>query len=274
MQRREFIGLTLATGGTLLGTQQPAIAQTVLVPPPMAAKAGFTTLVFQDEFDVWPDIGFGENGHQWQAGLWWEQVPNPLSFKQFGTTLTIMGGPSQPVNLCTQDHVIPAGATSAGGTQFLGGYFEARMQCWDWSAFWLFCWDRPWVWASKVDPNNPMTWTNEIDIVETDPGFYNSVWHTLHRNSSGDSLPDQQNSPVEFDTNTGIVGYWHNYGLLWTQNKLTWFVDEIPVLSLPPYPSTWQPTQLVLTAAPGGVNGSPSKTPIPVTKVDWVHVWH
>jgi beta-glucanase (GH16 family) len=96
----------------------------------------------------------------------------------------------------------------------------------------------------------------------------------LHQNSSGDGgVPDAMNSNNRHDTNTPLVGYWHNYGLLWTPNQLTWYVDEIPIMSLPPYASTNQPTQLILTAGAGGVNGSPSKTNPPIIKVDWVRVW-
>ena len=269
MRRRGFIGSILGgIGACFLDVKRSTAKAGALRPPPRAVSAGFSDLIFAEEFDRTPDIGFGTDGHKWNAGLWWEPVPSPNAFNVSDGILTITAGTNNDVNLCTQYH------DASGGTQFLGGYFEARMSCFDWSAFWLFCWDRPWVYGNKVLPSNPLTWTNEIDIVETDGGYPNAVWCTLHSNSSGDSLPDQQNYPARINLNTSALGAWHVYGLLWTQNALTWFVDDIPVLTVPPYASTWQPVQLILTAAPGGVAGSASRTVPPITRIDWVRVWH
>lgn len=268
MKRREFLS-TVAAGSVGAKLTAKALAAGLNSPsvPPLAALNGYKNLIFDEEFDSFPDIGFGTVGHKWNAGLWWEPVPDPSVFIQAGSCLSIFAGTLADVNLCTQYH------DHSGGTSFLGGYFEARMWISDWSAFWLFCWDRPTVWGSLVDPANPMTWTNEIDIVESDYKYHDSVWCTLHRNSSGDGLPDDQNYPAEVQCNTPMVKYWHDYGLLWTVDEVTWFIDEIPVRTVKPYASTWQPVQLVLTAAPGGVNGSPPDGSNPITKVDWVRVW-
>ncbi|MBV8101583.1 MAG: family 16 glycosylhydrolase [Verrucomicrobia bacterium] len=269
MRRRGFIGSVLGgIGASFLSVERATAKAGGLRPPPLALSAGFSNLIFYEEFDRTPDIGFGTDGHKWNAGLWWEPIPSRNAFSVSDSILTISSGTNPEVNLCTQYH------DASGGTQFLGGYFEARMSCTDWSAFWLFCWDRATVYGDKVLPSNPLTWTNEIDIVETDGGSPNSVWCTLHRNSSADSLPDEQNYPAQINLNTSAIGAWHVYGLLWTQQSVTWFVDDIPVLSVPPYASTWQPVQLVLTAAPGGVNGSMSQTVPPITQIDWVRVWH
>lgn len=242
--------------------------------PPRATAAGFNQLVFEDDFTAL-DIAFGENtGQKWNAGLWWDNIPDKSLFKCSGTTLTIEATEDHHTDLCTQHHNIPNGATEAGGTQFLGGYFEARMCCFDWSAFWLFCWQRPWIWGDKVKPDDPSTWTNEIDILETDGGKPYWAWNTLHKNSSGDGIPDEQNWPAIAETNSLIIGEWHNYGLLWTEELLTWFIDGIPCREVKPYPGTWKPVQLILNAAPKGVGGSPTMTHPPCTKIDWVRVWH
>jgi serralysin len=255
-------------GACFLGVERSSANVGTLTPPPLAVAAGYNTLVFSDDFTVFPDIGYGTDGHKWNAGMWWETVPAPTCFSVANSILTITASATENVNLCTQYH------DATGGTKFTGGYFEARMRCTDWSAFWLYCWDRPTVYGSKVLQSNPLTWTNEIDIIESDPGYPNTAWCTIHKNSSGDTFPDVQNNPDFFNLNTDVIREWHIYGLLWTQNALTWFVDEIPVLTLPPYASTWQPVQLILTAAPGGVNGSTSQTPTPITQIDWVRVWH
>lgn len=252
--------------------------------PPVAAAAGYNTLIFSDEFDQMPGINFGQNGpNKWNAGLWWVYPqPNPSCFSQADSALTITvqpgaasgGGGLNHVDLCTQFH------DHTGGTQFLNGFFEARIRAWDWAAFWLFCWDRPWTAGSAVSPTNPMTWCNEIDILETDPQWGCSAWTTLHQNSSGDGgVADSQNQGVRARklTNTPITGYWHNFSLLWTQTQLTWYIDDIPTQILAPYQSTNQPVQLILTAGAGGVGGStassPGQTNPPTIDVDYVRVW-
>lgn len=234
-------------------------------PPPQARVAGFSQLVFDEEFNGPLDIGYGTSGHKWNAGLWWEQIPSPTSFLKHGRSFTITA--SNPVDLCTQYH------NASGGTYFLGGYFEAEMLCTDWSAFWLFCADRPFVWGSLVLASDPLTWTNEIDIIETDPGSPDRAWCTLHANSSSNTVPDKINLPNSFLLTKQLVGEWHIYGLLWTQAEVSWYIDNVKVASVAPFASTWQPVQLILTASPGGVNGSPSTVVPPITQVRWVRVW-
>jgi beta-glucanase (GH16 family) len=116
---------------------------------------------------------------------------------------------------------------ASGGTYFRGGYFEARLKCSDWSAFWLFCADRPTVWDGLVNPNNPLTWTNEIDIIETDPNTPQTAYLTLHKNTSGDGgVPDQFREPHIIPTAFTLIGQWHTYGLLWTQIQISWYIDN------------------------------------------------
>jgi beta-glucanase (GH16 family) len=244
-------------------------AASSIAPPEQASSAGFSKLAFDDEFgDGSLDVGYGTDGHKWNAGLWWEKIPSPSAFSVDGGVLTITASATQAVDLCTQFH------DATGGTYFKGGYFEAYMNCTDWSAFWLFCADRPHVWGNQVLPSNPMTWTNEIDVIETDGKFPNTAVCTLHKNTSGDGgVPDQINQPNNFPLNQKLLGGWHTYGVLWTTNQVTWYVDNIKVATTAPFQSTWQPVQLILTAAPGGVNGSPSTVLPPTTQVKWVRVW-
>ena len=241
----------------------PALAITA---PPQAAEAGYKRLVFDEEFDGPPDIGYGTAGHKWNAGLWWEPVPSPSQFIVKDGVLTIKGANS----LCTQFH------DHSGGTYFKGGYFEARMLCTEWSAFWLFDANRPTVWGNSVTAD-PATWTSEIDVIETDPGpaYAHTVVTTVHKNSSGDGgIPDEQNPNNNNRIPGRAINEWHTYGVLWTQAEVTWYVDDVKVCTYPAYPSTWHPMQLILSAHPGGVNGSaPTGTPA-TTTVDWVRVWH
>ena len=190
---------------------------------------------------------------KWNAGLRWEPIPSASAFSLRDSVLTITANLSDSVDLCTQYH------DAAGGRYFRGAYFEARLSCTDWSAFWLFCANRPRVYANLIQASNPLSWTNEIDIIETDPGSPDASFCTLHANSSGDGgVPDELSEPHCFSINRPLLGQWHTYGLLWTQDQITWCVDNVKVVRAPPFPSTWQPTQLILTSASGGVNGSAS----------------
>jgi beta-glucanase (GH16 family) len=251
---------------TLLATHLAAADP--VAPPPQAAAAGFRELGFDEEFGSPPDIGYGTPGHKWNAGLWWEPVAPASAFRVQDGVLTITATASEKVELCTQYH------DASGGTYFRGGYFEARMRCSDWSAFWLYCADRPRVYGNRVLRPNPLTWTSEIDIIETDPGSANTAFCTVHKNTSGDGgVPDQQNDPDYFPIPSPVLGAWHTYGVLWTQSQIIWYVDNVKVATARPFPSTWQPMQLILSASPGGANGSVSSVLPPVTEVQWVRVW-
>lgn len=236
-------------------------------PPPQAVAAGFERLSFDEECKAPLDIGYGTDGHKWNAGLWWESVPSSSAFRVRNSILTITAGASNGVNLCTQYH------DYSGGRYFLGGYFEARMLCSDWSSFWLYQAARP---SITISSSNPLTWCSEMDIIETDPGkeWTNYVFCTIHKNSSSSGgIPDEQNSPDYFQTRRPIIGAWHTYGLLWTQTEISWYVDNVKVATARPFASTWQPAQLILGAGPGGVHGSSSTILAPTTQIHWVRVW-
>ena len=242
-----------------------ALAQTA---PPQAAKAGYKRLVFDEEFDGPLDIGYGTTGHKWNAGSSRNQVPDPGHYQLANGVLTIIGDPDRGIDLGTQYR------DGSGGTYFRGGYFEARMKCTDWSAFWLFDANRPKVWGNRVMAD-PATWTSEIDIIETDPGAPHTVVCTVHKNTGGDGgIPDEQNSPNSATIAGSPLNEWHTYGVLWTPTQVTWYVDNQQVCTASTYPSTWHPMQLILSAHPGGVGGSPSTVTPPATSVGWVRVWH
>lgn len=268
IQKRLMKRTALIIISLLASTTYRTAASPTITPPAQAVATGFHQLSFDEEFKGPLDIGYGTAGHKWNANMWWEPVAPADAFLVKDGVLTITATPSEKAELCTQYH------DAAGGRYFQGGYFEARMRCTDWSAFWLFCANRPHVSGNRVLPSNPLTWTNEIDVIETDPGLPNTAFCTLHQNTSGDGgVPDVMNHPKEFWLPSPVVGVWHTYGVLWTQGEITWYVDNVKVASARPFPSTWQPAQLILSASPGGVNGSRSSVLPPVTEVQWVRVW-
>ena len=119
MRRRGFIGSILGgIGACFLDVKRSTAKAGALRPPPRAVSAGFSDLIFAEEFDRTPDIGFGTDGHKWNAGLWWEPVPSPNALNVSDGILTITAGTNNDVNLCTQYH------DASGGTQLLGAILK------------------------------------------------------------------------------------------------------------------------------------------------------
>jgi len=95
MRRRGLIGSILGgIGACFLGVKRSSANVGTLTPPPLAVSAGFSNLIFDEEFDLKPDIGFGTDGHKWNAGLWWEPVPSCNAFNVSDSILTITAGTS------------------------------------------------------------------------------------------------------------------------------------------------------------------------------------
>lgn len=121
------------------------------------------------------------------------------------------------------------------------GYYEARIQFanapGNWSAFWL---QSPRInqTNSLNDPANGV----EIDIFEhrlidgSRVDWINGGDHALHWNGYVKGIHRKND---HFDRNLGINSGFHTYGLLWTANQYTFYVDGRP---------TWTSHYLVSTA--------------------------
>jgi len=234
--------------------------------PPQAVAAGFTKLAFADDFLMMPDIGYGTNGHKWNAGLWYEPVPSASCFSWDGkTVLTITSPPgSGQINLCTLSH------DTTTGQSFQTGYAEARVLCSNWSAFWFL---------STAHAQGKPGLCSEIDVVETDSGKPTTIWQTLHSNTGGGGgVPDTWtqgagDGNLNPQTPGGtILGQWHIFGVLWTASEIVFYCDNQKLASMPTYSSTNQPNFLIFSANPGGIVGGPTTPPV-ITEVDWVNFW-
>jgi hypothetical protein len=51
-------------------------------------------------------------------------------------------------------------------------YFEARMRCTDWPAFWLFCANRPRIYGNLLRASNPRSEAGATGLIRHPPNVY------------------------------------------------------------------------------------------------------
>ena len=135
------------------------------------------------------------------------------------------------------------------------GYFEARMQLpaedGVWPAFWLFA-------ADQSD--------SEIDIMEAKSNRSDEYFTTSHDKSSG---KDQALSSYVF--NPTATTEMHTYGVLWTKETVTWYLDGVAVKSIATPDSMHTPMYLLVNMQVD------SKVPATFKsadlKVDYIHAY-
>ena len=164
------------------------------------------------------------------------------------------------------------------------GYFEARMKFesspGQWGAFWLMPQNK--IWCADGSGRD----ATEIDIVEgfpSPPGRKQnrekSVNLAIHYDGYGRfhqkqdlAFPEKARSPLwsGFDASE-----YHNYGLLWTPDSYTWYVDGVPVAHIDdPDLISQSEKYLKLSTEVAGWAGNIDPRLLPAdTEVDWVKVW-
>lgn len=120
------------------------------------------------------------------------------------------------------------------------GYFEARLELPDekgaWPAFWLM-------------PANG-SWPPEIDIMEA-YGTEQAV-QTLHTKETGSHTQSYTKTFVD-----GATSGMHTYGLLWTEDSLTWYIDGAAVKTASTPDDMHKPFYMILNLAVSpGTTGS------------------
>ncbi len=164
------------------------------------------------------------------------------------------------------------------------GYFEARIRFNDapgsWCAFWLLS---PTIGKPRGDPGRAGT---EIDVVEhrvTDQsGWDLADMVQLALNWDGyDANRKNLNAVVALPGGAGVQGEWHTYGVLWTAEGYTFYVDGVALWSATTAVShVAQDVRLtceVLDGSwagdvpPGGYGARGVSTTR--MEVDWVRVW-
>lgn len=203
--------------------------------PAAAAAAGFTRIVFEDNFDEVQLDPSDQAAPGWYNGLWYEQ-PNPVeNIETKDGTLVLRS----PIGI-THTSITTVPRKGEGGITFRHGYFEARMKFpqndSDWAAFWLM--SRPRSLGRDKDH-----WC-EIDIFEHfgENIFVGAVhdWRTKSTNIVNPGAYHRLKAPVDFSA-------WHTYALLWTADTLTWYFDGEPIIKAsPPFICEQQDLFLVL----------------------------
>lgn len=257
-----------------LSTAQFAMAQQ---PPSQAMAAGYTRLVFGDEFNspdtVSPD---GTGNYNWYL----TNFSNPnLSLPSWG--YSIQGGYLQILtdNSGYSDGLQTASATNT--TQaWQHGYFEASILFCQycstgvaWPAFWSASINYA---TGQVPVGAPYP---ELDFMEyyTQPSY--SPWGvtgvqsayetTLHQftNSVPTTQVQNANNIPRIPPNTDF-STWHTYGCLWTPNRVQWYFDNKLVSTVATGPGTQftalEQNKMFL------ILGTGQYWPM---YVDYVHVW-
>jgi beta-glucanase (GH16 family) len=216
-------------------------------PPPQAAAAGFTHLVFSDYFTsantISPD---GSGTKNWYANSPNSPTVPPSAYSVANGVLTLKSDTSgYGSDLATATAAHPANS-------WQHGYFETSMQfdpngyqdaSGGWPAFWT--WSMEAVLGTIPAASNGHS--PELDIMEawphqkdSPPGTGVTIITTLHE-WHGNSNDGNSNNTPTLPAGTNLSQY-HTYGCLWTTNKVVWYFDNQAVTTLVVGPGTLWPS--------------------------------
>jgi len=249
-------------------------------------------MTFHDEFDslsLWdPKSGQGvwKTNYQWnaQTGTYsWQSrtlTPNheqqiyvdpnyagkgttPLGINPFAITngeLTIHAGktPTSALSALNNYQYTSGLLTTEKSFSQTYGYFEIKAELPSgkgvWPAFWLV-------------PSDG-SWPPELDVMESAGG--DRIFHTSHTNDTG------THTALGFTTDlASLGGGYHTYGVLWTAEKIEYFVDGVAVASTATPADMDKPMHMLVNLAIGGDFGgnAPSTFTGADLKVDYIRAY-
>ena len=222
------------------------------------------TLSFSDEFNTL-NLWNGSSG-TWDSNFWWGR-PNGSTHVENGERQWYIDhdyGPTSSVSPFSIDNgvltITAARAPEAIRPEINNyeytsgllttyesfsqtyGYFEIRADMPDnhgtWPAFWLLPADG--------------SWPPEIDVVEMrgqDPRTVHVAAHSIETGSrttvgSAVNVPDTEG--------------FHKYGVLWTEEELVWYFDDVEVFRADTPADMHDPMYMVVNLAVGGMAGTPA----------------
>ncbi|MFD1985784.1 family 16 glycosylhydrolase [Mesorhizobium newzealandense] len=139
------------------------------------------------------------------------------------------------------------------------GYFEIRADMPEkqgaWPAFWLLPEDG--------------SWPPELDAIEMTGQDPNKLLLTSHTNETG-THTTVSSTPFVSDT-----GGFHTYGVLWTEDELVWYFDNVEVAHAATPADMHEPMYMLVDLAVGGIAGAPADglaTPAEM-QIDYIHAY-
>ncbi len=249
--------------------REPGVATVARAPGPIAGQ-GYH-LVFKDDFNHF-------RKRVWTHRIWYDDPPQS-NWKGFQTVkngvLHLRTGRSYAATCttCSSGDWPINTITTLKSRSFRQGYFEARMT-WTkgdgaWPGFWLYSTQH------AKDSDQCATKAGEVDVFEGQGSEPKVYYGTVHSNTNGCAPADDQNPNNYQEVGKNLTTGFHRYGALWTDSRITWYLDGKKLMSAPTYSTTDQRMFLLLQMWVGGWTQDPnSSTPNVIqTKVDWVRVW-
>ncbi|NTJ41822.1 family 16 glycosylhydrolase [Agrobacterium larrymoorei] len=139
------------------------------------------------------------------------------------------------------------------------GYFEIRADMpgeqGAWPAFWLLPTDGK--------------WPPELDVIEMRGQNPNTLIMSAHSSASG-----EQTSTINNISVASTAGF-HNYGLLWDEQHITWYFDDVAVAQIDTPADMHDPMYMLVNLAIGGMAGTPTNG-LPngsEMKIDYIHAY-
>jgi beta-glucanase (GH16 family) len=222
------------------------------------------TQTFNDDFNSL-SLNDGESG-TWEAKYWWapekgaslhtngeyqwyvnpEYGPtasaNPFSITDGVLTIRAEQTPDElSSHVENYDYTSGMLTTHASFAQTYG-YFEIRADMPEeqgaWPAFWLL-------------PENG-NWPPELDVIEMRGQNPNSLILSAHSNETG-----KQTSVIQ-DVSVASTEGFHTYGLLWDEEHITWYFDDVAVAQTDTPSDMHDPMYMIVNLAVGGMAGKPT----------------
>jgi beta-glucanase (GH16 family) len=248
----------------------PLIPETAASPPAPAIAAGFTNLVFDDEFTTPSTISpNGSGSYNWYATNF-----AGASASLPSSDYSVQGG-YLAIKTDTSGYSYGLATAAPGHTAqaWQHGYFEASIkfnpggyQGSAWPAFWSWSIED----ATGTDVGNGTRGPYaELDFMEAYPIGYGriAIGTTIHQWLSGKSVSQNSNNAPSIPWGTNFNQF-HVYGCAWTPDKVVYYFDNQPVTTVLTGPGT--PFTAIEQDHMFIILGAGRNWPM---DVDYVHIW-
>ena len=238
-----------------------SFAPATAAPPQEAIAAGYTHLVFSDEFDRLDLSPDGGGKHRWYGGLWYQSPIDPAGrFSARGGIATMTTPAGKKSTVMSSFAPKPDGTS----TLFHYGYFEARMRYSfnpaGGGTFWLESENATWYRLRKQF--SPYC---EIDVIEPQKGIrYGFSVHDFY------ALNKSNETPIGFSDHHPMTNAeeWTTYGMLWQPGRISFYRNGVQTGSVPA-PAVCDQQRLFLVAG----SEKHADAAEQMADFDWIHVY-